>query len=231
MKQEQAELQRRAAYAEVAEKEAKAKKLEADAEKIHADAEQVRAEAGAMARGRRRARRGEDRVRAQGRRCRAQGRRGRRCGAGADGRARGKLRDRQTEIDTKAKTDKEIAEINAQAKIDEAKIVQGTRRHPRAQDAAREALSELKKVASRQEQLERSTDKDRTERGAREKAEKETAAAKEKDKKPEQQGPLVVFEKGAFEGLVKGGGGKTVTAKIGGKTVKMRIEPDDAGTK
>jgi hypothetical protein len=232
-KREAAELQRRAAIAEVAEKEAKTRKLDADGQKVLAEAEKARAEATAMANGE-----GGELVAAKIEFERKLAEAERQAAEAVD-QAREQLeklsqqlRDRNHEIDTKAKTEKEIAQINAQAKVDEAKILG---QYQSAIDGLKsdiaDALSELKKVASRQEQLERSTDKDRTERGAREKAEKETAAAKEKDKKPEQQGPLVVFEKGAFEGLVKGGGGKTVTAKIGGKTVKMRIEPDDAGTK
>lgn len=252
MKQEQADLQRRGAYAEVAEKEAKAKKLEADAEKIHADAEHVRAEAGAIERGD-----GGELAAAKIEFQRKVADAERKAAEAVDAAREqmedlaAKLRDRQSEIDTKAKTDKEIAEIQAKAKIEEAKIVQGYEAAIRElKTQLGEALSELKKVATRQEQSEQAAQKEKVEREAhakaekeatavREKAEKESAATRDKERKEaekakaaeEPKGPLVVFEQGAIQVNGAPAVGKTISAKTrDGKEITMRIEPDgDAG--
>ena len=172
MKQEAAELQRRGAIAALAEQEAKAAKLAADAEKIKADAEKIRAEAAVLLAGgdntelaearaefEQKTREIEERAAAALDQAREQMQD-----------LSQKLANRKYEIDKKAETDEriaaetaktalererinaearakgaaEVAEINARAKIEEAKIVN---KFQKALDGLAAELKELKKTA------------------------------------------------------------------------------------
>lgn len=220
-KQKAMQLQQATAEAELAEKQAKVQKLGAEAGKIGADAEKLRAEAQVLARGD-----GSD-AGAQAA-FDAKVRDIEQKAADAVDTARqeiealhAKVNDRGHEIDTRAATDKEIAQIQADAKIEEAKIVNAFKADIDALSTQlKEATKELAGLRADQEKLARQADQERI---AAKEREKVKAEAKPVEKEP--KGPLVVFEKGAFE-MGTPAAGKTVTAMIGGKKVTMRIEPD-----
>lgn len=231
-KQEAQGIQKAMAHLTVLEKSAQVKKLDADADKIEADAAKLMAEAKNLASGidgaanakheqmlRETERRGADAIQAAHDQIRV---------------LNEKIAARQHEIDTKAKTDKEIAQINADGRVEEARVTA-------ASQAAEQALvNSMKEQAKGLEDQVKELGRKLTEKIEAARAESADRSKKDKDQADspvlKAVTALVADGKAQAQGLAKVVVAleentrarmttKVVTAKTkGGKEVTMRIE-------